>query len=86
MIVELKMDISNRWWLELKMHEPKNTLARAGYILRYHQKESVENWDRAHAFREARGEILWFSIPGKFFLRRTKLQAFCDEHHMQCYG
>jgi hypothetical protein len=31
MIVELIGDISNRRWIELKMHEPKNTLARASY-------------------------------------------------------
>jgi hypothetical protein len=31
MIVELIGDISNRRWMELKMHEPKNTLAGASY-------------------------------------------------------
>ena len=31
MIMELMRDISNRRWMELKMHEPKNTLAGASY-------------------------------------------------------
>ena len=31
MTVELMSDISNRRWMELKMHKPKNTLSRAGY-------------------------------------------------------
>ena len=32
MIVELMREISNRGWMELKMHGPKDTLAGASYI------------------------------------------------------
>ena len=46
----------------------------------------IEKRDSAHAFREpTRGNRL-ISISCKCFLRRTKLQFFCDEWYTRCYG
>jgi hypothetical protein len=85
MTVELMGEISNRRWMELKMDEPKNTLARAGYNIT--SSGSIgENWDRAHASHGSKGVNLWISIRGKCFLRRTTLRFSCDECHRQCYG
>src|SRR5713226_7603046 len=76
--------------MQLKIDKPKNTLARAGYNIKTSSEVPYRMyiWVRAHAFRESKGAnfLPVISIPGKFFLRRTRLQIFCDEYHTQCYG